>query len=191
MRIITSLEKLPVVEKRILAVGAFDGVHKGHVQLLSSMVELANEMGAESMILTFSNHPQEVLHPENDLLIINSVEKKIQQLTKLKIDTLVMIPFTKDFSEIEPDFFYREIVVNLFGATHIIAGPNHAVGKNRKGDHDTVEKIVKELGLNFIDIPEYLQDNIAVRSTKIRKFLNEGNIKEAEALLGYRLNELK
>ncbi len=191
MQIIKEFLHFPRDRKRVIAIGAFDGVHKGHVQLLNKLVACAQQLQAESVVLTFSPHPQQVLHPEQNFLVINSLQQKTRLLENIGIDTLMVVPFTLELSEMGAEQFYQEIIVDKIGATHIIMGPNHAVGKNRKGDHQTIEKIVEKLGVTVIDIPEYMYHNMAVRSTQIRQLLQAGDIAGAEALLGYKLEDIK
>ncbi len=190
MRIVNEIIDFPKQQKRIVTIGAFDGVHKGHVHLLNTLVEKAKVLLAESVVLTFAPHPKQVLFPEKEFFVINTQEQKRKHFEKIGIDVLLEVPFTLALSELNAEQFFTEVIVKKLGATYIVVGPNHAIGKNRDGNHNAIETIAQKMGVELIDIPELMHNDISVRSTKIRQLLQSGQKEEAEKLLGYRLQDI-
>jgi riboflavin kinase/FMN adenylyltransferase len=136
--------------------------------------------------VTFHPHPRKVLYPEQkDLKLINSQDEKIKLLAKTGLDNLVIIPFTKEFSETTSHDFITDILIDQLKAKVIIVGQNHHFGHNRSGDFSYLYKLSQELGFRVEDIPLQDIENETVSSTKIRKALLEGNIMRANAYLDH------
>ena len=185
MRVFESLDKLPEFKRTVFTQGTFDGVHIGHRKILEQLKNEAQRIRGESVLLTFWPHPRLLLFPDdNDLKLLQTLEEKLEVLEECGVDNVVVIPFTKEFSNMLPGEFIREILVNRFNIHTAIIGYDHRFGKNREGDIELLKKMspvyhyeVKEIGAEDIN-------HITISSTKIRNALLSGDIETANSYLG-------
>ncbi|MGZ4000881.1 MAG: adenylyltransferase/cytidyltransferase family protein, partial [Mucilaginibacter sp.] len=134
MRIYNSIEEFKPVNKAVVTIGTFDGVHLGHRKIISRINELAKDIGGESVILTFFPHPRMILHPEDqDIKMINTMPEKAALLEQLGVDHLIITPFTRDFSNQSPEEYIKNILVDKIGTKKIVIGYDHRFGKDRQG----------------------------------------------------------
>ncbi len=185
MKIHYTLESLPHFRNPVVTVGVFDGVHLGHVKVIEQLVDYAHKKEGESILLTFDPHPQEVLHPRGDFFLINTIEERIALLSQTGIDHLIVVPFTLTFSQLTYEQFIREILIGKIKAKAIVMGPNHSFGKNREGHFDNITELCHQCDVDVVEIPEFISQDIAVRSSKIRHYIAEGDVQKAEELLGH------
>ncbi|MDR2868325.1 MAG: adenylyltransferase/cytidyltransferase family protein [Bacteroidales bacterium] len=183
MKIFKSIDNFPKLSNAVVTVGSFDGVHLGHQHLLARVKQEAAEIGGESVVVTFDPHPRQVLHPESNLLLINDLDNKLSYLKQEKIDCVVVIPFTIEFSKLSPIQFLKTIIADTIGAKVMVMGPRHTFGKDRAANHDNMLAIGKEIGIKMVMIEEFTMDDSIVSSTEIRKYLKNGEMDKAEKLL--------
>lgn len=170
----------------VVTIGTFDGVHIGHQEIIKRTKQAAKQMGGESVLITFDPHPRMVIHPDSwDLKLINAPKRKIDLIRKSGIDHLIVIPFTTKFAKMSSFEFIKEILVDKVGVKKIIVGYDHHFGKDRMGDFKSLDEIGRNLGFAVEEVSAQYVDGLAVSSTKIRKALNDGNIRLANNLLGY------
>lgn len=170
----------------MVTIGTFDGVHKGHQAIFRRMVEEANRINGETVVITFYPHPRIVLgHDSDELKFINIQEKKINHIEASGIDYLVIIPFTKEFASISSETFIKDFVVEKVHPVKVITGYDHHFGKNRKGSFDILKQLGKEYGYSVEQMDAQMKDDITISSTKIRKLLEDGKIKAANSFLDY------
>lgn len=180
---INDFEKVP---NPVVTVGTFDGVHIGHQAIFDKMKEEAQNIGGQTVVVTFHPHPRQVLQVDsNNLRFINNQKQKKQLLEKAGVDNLIIINFTKEFSRISSDEFIRDYLVAKINPACLVIGYDHHFGKNRMGDFRRLYDLGHKLGFKVERIPAQDVENIAVSSTKIRKYLQSGNVKKANQLLGY------
>lgn len=169
----------------VVTSGTFDGVHKGHQKILKRLVEVARNEGGESVLITFWPHPRIVLNNDPGFLkLINTIDEKQQILRSLGIDHLVMIPFTREFSNTTSEEFIQNILVNAIGTKKLIIGYNHRFGKNREGSFESLKKDGPKYGFTVEEIPKHEIDHVSISSTIIRKALSVGDVSLAEKYLG-------
>lgn len=186
MHIYHNIAEFKKREKAIVTIGTFDGIHYGHQKIIQTLVEKAKLLKGESVILTFFPHPRMIIDPENAALkMINTISEKANILEKLGVDHLIITPFTRDFSNLEPEDYMEQVLVKTIGTRHLIIGYDHRFGKDRKGDFNTLERGGERLGFEVTEIPEQDVNDVAVSSTKIRTALLEGDVKLASKYLGY------
>ena len=167
-------------------IGTFDGVHYGHQKIIKRLCELARATGGESVILTFFPHPRMIIDPENqDLKMINTIKEKAKILEGLGVDHLIITPFTRDFSNLSPEEYIKNILVETIGIKNLIVGYDHRFGKDRKGGWVELQELAKVYDYKIEEIPEQDIDDVAVSSTKIRKALLNGDVSLAANYLGY------
>src|SRR5512135_180663 len=130
----------------IITLGNFDGLHLGHQELIRKIIRRAADTGGLSMVVTFRPHPLKVLAPEKCPPLISIYEEKIQLLDRLGIDVVVKIPFTLEFSAMEPRDFVKNVLCGLLGAKEIFVGYNYRFGKARKGNIALLRQLGEELG---------------------------------------------
>ncbi|UZO82638.1 bifunctional riboflavin kinase/FAD synthetase [Aquimarina sp. ERC-38] len=185
MKRYTSAETFNNTTPSIATIGTFDGVHIGHSKIIANLVENAKKMGLQSVILTFFPHPRMVLQKDADIKLINTIDERIQILEKTGLNSLIVHPFTKEFSRLTAKEYVEDMLVKKLNVRHVIIGYDHRFGRNRNSDivdlasfgiqHNfTVEKISKQ------DI-----EDVTISSTKIRQALHDGEIEKANKYLGY------
>ena len=170
----------------VVATGFFDGVHLGHRQVITQLVEAAAVRGVESTVLTFWPHPRNVLQKEaRDLRLLTTLQQKKEMLLSLGVDHVEVLPFTKDFSTVTVEQYLRETVIGKFGGTAILLGYDNRIGCDAK-DADHVARVAESVGLEVIRAEMLVSDSgVAVSSTKIRGRLAEGDVTGAAEMLGY------
>ena len=167
--------KLPTA----LALGSFDGLHLGHKKVIKA---ISKEPIGIPTVVSFWPHPREVLFGESRLRLDLPQEKTLL-LKPLGIEQLVLVPFNKALASKSAETFVEEVLVKSLQAKHIAVGENFRFGRNREGDTSTLEKLGKSFGIKVSIIP-ILEDNHGrLSSSRIRKSLNEGDLKQAEKLL--------
>ena len=185
MKIYYDIENFKPVSNAVVTIGTFDGVHRGHQEILKNMVNRAKEIGGESVVMTFYPHPRQVLSNDSGIRFISTQEEKIRHLEALGIDNLIIIKFTKEFAAISSEDFIKDYIVKNIHPAVLIIGYDHHFGKGRTGDFSMLYELGSQYHFEVEKIQEQDVDNIAISSTKIRHFLENGDIKHANLLLGY------
>ena len=186
MKIYHNLSDFKKLDNAIVTIGTFDGVHFGHQKIIKQLVEKAKSDKGESVILTFFPHPRMIIDPENqDLKMINTINEKAEILKGLGVDHLIITPFTRDFSNLLPEDYIKNILVNNIGTKHIIIGYDHRFGKDRSGNLTDLKAAGLHYGFTVEEIMEQDIHDVAVSSTKIRQALLVGDVSLANDYLGY------
>ncbi len=184
MQIAYSLEEVPQSATPFaLTIGSYDGLHLGHQAVLEYLVQTARKQNLNSAVLTFSNHPSTVLRPTHPTPLVCMPEHKLKLFEKASIDMVILLPFTKEFSEQSADQFLRK-VSHAVPIQTLILGSDAHIGKNREGDQSTVTALAEHLGFSVEYFPDRLIDGRRISSNLIRESIRQGELKRAEALLG-------
>lgn len=168
-----------------MTIGTFDGVHIGHRKILDRLINNARELRLKSTVLTFFPHPRMVLQKDSGLQLLNTLEEKISIMEQTGLDYLIIHPFTKEFSRLSATEFVRDILVNELKTKKIIIGYDHRFGRNRNANINDLIAFGNTLDFVVEEIPAQEIDDVSVSSTKIRKALQEGDLKTANNYLGY------
>ena len=185
MKIIADLQDYKIEKPIVLTIGTFDGVHHGHRKIIDRLIEVAQQKGHQTAILTFEPHPRIVLQKDaQNLRLLNTLPEKIELLENCGIDNLFVLNFNENISQIEPIDFVKEILVGQMGVSYVIIGHDHKFGKDRRGDVHFLKAIAKEYNFEVEEIPEFEVSQQKVSSTAIRNALLEGNVTLANELLG-------
>jgi riboflavin kinase/FMN adenylyltransferase len=186
MKIYNHIDEFYKIDGAAVTIGTFDGVHLGHQKIISRLQTLAKRTGAETVVLTFFPHPRMILHPEDvNIRLISTMVEKAQQLDKLGIDHLIITPFTRDFSNLSPQEYIKNMLVDKIGMKHIVIGYDHRFGKNRAGGLQHLQQFAPMYGFEIEEISQQDINDVAVSSTKIRHALLDGDVKTAREFLGY------
>ena len=173
------------MRERVIALGFFDGVHLGHGALLRRAAEEAKKRGCESAVFTFDRPPKEVI-TGIPCPLINSPEDRAELVKRLYgIDEMIMVPFDDEMRTTPWDRFVTDILVERYGAVHLVAGHDHHFGHKNQGSPELLREKCAELGLGCDIIPAVTIGGITVSSTHIRKLLEEGDVETARAFLGH------
>lgn len=186
MRVHTNINNLPAFANAVVTIGTFDGVHKGHQQILQLMLDEAKSINGETVIITFHPHPRQVIAAnQSELFLLNSLPEKISLLEKYGIDHLIVTPFTEEFSLQTAEEYIENFLVKTFHPHTIIIGHDHRFGKSRSGDFALLEEKAKAFNYVVKEIPEFMLQENTISSTIIRQALQKGNIDAANECLGY------
>ncbi|PWE00971.1 bifunctional riboflavin kinase/FAD synthetase [Marinilabilia rubra] len=183
MKIKSSIEGLKA-SRPVLTMGMFDGVHKGHVSLLSQLVEKAKEVNGESVVLTFWPHPRLVLRQDSgQLRFLTTLEEKTKLISEIGVDQLVILPFTREFAGLSASRFIREYLIDKIRVNHLLVGYNHRFGHDGIS-RDKLNELAQNygFGLDFFGPVNVLGMNPS--STAIRNYISDGDVWEASRLLG-------
>lgn len=186
MQIHRSLTSLPPLSRTVLTIGTFDGVHLGHRQILHQLIAEAQIQQASSVLISFHPHPRSVVELTNPvpLKLLSTPEEKIWLIEKAGVEHLVIVPFDGTFASMEPEAYIEHFLWHYFHPVTIIIGYDHRFGHGRKGDFHLMGDYGQKLGFAVKEIPARVINESAVSSTRIRNAISQGNLAEANALLG-------
>ena len=186
MRIFKHYKHLPdEYRNSSIAIGNFDGLHLGHCEVIRRAGVFAHERGVPWGVLTFEPHPRTIFNKTQIPFRLSSISIKEQNIKKMGVDFLVVINFDKEFSKVTGQQFVEEILVQSFEASYVVSGNDFAFGHKRSGDINFLHTMGKLHGFGTVGIKHVLgRDNKIISSSRIRDFIEEGNIKEARKLLG-------
>ena len=170
-----------------ITVGSFDGVHLGHKFLLRQMNDFARQNYYKSVVVTFTPHPQEILHTQPNFFLINTFEQKITLLEKSGIDVVYVIPFSETFSQKNASEFFEGDILSRIKVRAVFLGPNHHFGKQREGDINTLISLCEEKKIKTVMTQEFKMNDMKIRSTQVRQYLAQNDWRHAEELLGHKV----
>ena len=168
----------------VVTVGTFDGIHLGHQALFRAIKKRALERSISSVLLTFEQHPLQVLRPEATPPLLTTIEEKKEIFAQLGIDYAAFVPFTRAFSKYTPEEFVEEVLVRRLRARELVIGHDHGFGRNREGDVEVLERLGNTFGFDVHVVRGIEVDGEPVSSTRIRHALSEGDVESAIQWLG-------
>ena len=184
MNIFRNIDEIKFDKQTVLTLGTFDGIHLGHQQIIKRVLECSEENKLRNLIITFHPHPRKVINPEIQLKLLTTNEEQISILEKLGIQNLFIVNFTKEFSQLTPDEFIKNYLVDKIGLSRIVIGYDHHFGKGRGGDVEFLLASGKKYGFEVLQIQPFIINNEPVSSTKIRTALEVGDINKVNKMLG-------
>lgn len=184
MQIINDYNKRPDAANRsVIALGNFDGVHKGHAKLINTTVNIARENNIPSAVMTFEPHPINVFKPEIKNYRLTDKKQKASLLEGLGIDYLYAVNFNKEFAAITAEDFIEKILLEKLQASHIVTGYDFIFGHNKGGNADMLERYSKTHGFGYTKVAA-VGDEQRFSSTRVRSALKNGDLKEVSSILG-------
>ncbi len=185
MRVVRHLsEGRPPFRSPVVALGNFDGCHRGHREIVCRAIESARKRGGEAVVFTFAPHPVAVLHPERAPPMILSVAERLRQLAALGVDGVFLQRFTRSFASIEPEDFVGRVLVEALGAESVVVGYDANFGRDRRGTPELLVELGRSLGLAVDVVPPVRDGDQIVSSSAIRHAIQAGDMRLAAALLG-------
>lgn len=185
MKVITASDRSIPKTPSVVTIGTFDGVHIGHQKIIKRLTKKASEKHLISVILTFFPHPRMVLQQNSDIQLLNTISERTEILSALDLDYIYVKEFTQDFADLSARDFVKTVLVDKLHVKHVIIGYDHQFGKNRSANIDDLRKFGAEFNFEVEEISAQDIKDVAVSSTKIRSSLHSGDIKTANAFLGY------
>ena len=173
------------VQQPVITTGVFDGVHKGHVEILNRLKDAAKKRNGQSVVVTFWPHPKLVVQSDYHLKLLNTLEEKFSLLEINHIDNVVVLPFTSELAALSAEEYVQEFIVTKLNTKHLIMGFNHHFGRGREGNFDLMENFGSKYDFSVEKLEPWLVENEKVSSTLIRKSLADGEIQQANNYLGY------
>lgn len=184
MNIFHDISEISRDENTFLTLGTFDGIHLGHQKIISKLIEKTKSENGRNILITFDPHPRNVISNNSDFRILNTPAEKAVVLEKLGIMNLLVINFTKEFSQNSAEEFFKRYIIDSIGIREIIIGYDHHFGKGRGGDETTLKEMGRQYGFNVETVDAFRLNGEVISSTKIRKALTSGEIKTAGTFLG-------
>lgn len=183
MRIYRNIEEVPKA-RRVVAIGTFDGIHIGHQKIIGDAVNTAKKMGGtRSMVMTFNPHPLSVLAPDKCPPILTPINVKADLIQELMVDDLLIVPFTREFSQLSAATFCEILFSPTLGAVQVIVGENFRFGFKAQGDIEFLKEYGRKTGMEVIAEPLVTQGAQPISSTRIRNLLLAGNLAEVREIL--------
>lgn len=190
MKVVHGLDSLDApLDRSVLSIGNFDGVHRAHQQLLAQAGLLAANAGCPVVVLTFEPHPLSIVAPGKAPARISTFEQKLRWLAEAGADMTVVARSDRSLLGMEPEQFVRDVVIERFHPAHIVEGPSFGFGKGRRGNVDTLRAVAGEYGcdvhvLEPVRLELRDRERVLVSSSMVRKLLTEGMVHRAALCLG-------
>ena len=168
----------------VLAVGNFDGVHRGHQQIFHTAVNRARGSGLRAVLLTFSSHPASVIRPGETPEALMTIPDRLLIAESSGFDTAIVLEFNPEMAAMSPVRFVEDVLVRRLGTRAVVAGEGWRFGNRREGDMSMLGSIGPGCGFEVHEVSPFMVDDLPVSSTRIRGALAAGDVAEASSLLG-------
>ncbi len=175
---------LPGSRRAIVTVGTFDGIHRGHQEILVEIVRRARKTGRASVLVTFEPHPLKIVAPERAPCLLSSAAEKRLLWPLFGLDYVHVLPFTEALRQLPPEDFVRRILIDQLRVGELVIGYDHGFGKDRKGDAETLRRLGTEMGFGVDVVGPVEVGQSAISSRRIRHAVAVGDLTAATAALG-------
>jgi riboflavin kinase / FMN adenylyltransferase len=169
----------------VLALGNFDGVHRGHRKILERVRRVADERGATSVVMTFDPHPPRVVRPDKAPPLLMTKSQKLEAIEQAGVHGAAIVRFTPEMSRWEPEMFVRTVLVDWLRVAEVWVGANFLFGHDRTGNFTLLRVLGSRYGFRAEKIDPVRYKEFVVSSTRVRRLVSEGRVDEAGALLGH------
>ena len=177
--------KIPQNSNSIVTIGVFDGVHRAHRRIIHEITERARNRRGRSVVVTFDPHPKEVVAPtKSPVLLLMTLEERLEALEQLNVDATWIIHFTYEFSRQSAQEFYQKYIIEGVGVSEVVVGYDHMFGRDREGSIDELRSMGEQCRFGVITVGAMDVDGEVVSSSKIRHALSGGAVEKAAKLLG-------
>lgn len=176
---------LPAHHGCVLTIGNFDGVHRGHAEVISKLVKKARQLNVPATLMTFELQPQEMFRGDSAPARLSTLRDKIVLLEELGIDRLVCINFNAKFADMSAEDFIEKLLVKALGVKYLVVGDDFCFGKERMGNFDMLRSSGEKHQFAVVSTQSFVLGDKRVSSTKIRELLAKGLMEQARRLLGH------
>jgi len=185
MVVYENLKDINKINKSILTIGTFDGIHKGHLAIFEEMSRISLDETSKKVVISFSPHPKTVLNKKDKFDLLTRKNKKIALCSRSNIDIMVLLPFDEEFSKMKAINFLQDILIKYFNPSFILVGYDHKFGFKREGNYEFLKK--NEQIFNYIvkQVLPFKINNMIISSTIIRKYIKNSYIDIANKYLGW------
>lgn len=171
-------------QQGIVTIGNFDGLHVGHQRIMETVKERARHLGSQSVVFTFEPHPRKVIRPDSGPPLLTTLDQKLELLELAGAGVVVVEKFTESFARYDAADFVTEVIHERMKPKEVYVGFDFHFGRDREGSRNSLASLGPALGFSVTVIPEVTVEGEAVNSTRIRRLLSQGNVEDAERLLG-------
>jgi riboflavin kinase/FMN adenylyltransferase len=176
---------LPLADGAVITVGTFDGVHRGHQDVLATLVRHAEARGLPSVVITFDPHPLEVVNPAAAPPLLTLTEEKLAIFAQTGVSYVAVVPFTPALAAFEAERFVDDVLLGRFAMRELLVGHDHGFGRGRLGDIDVLRQLGRSRNFHVTVLPPvYAPDGLAISSTEIRRAVAAGDLPRAAMGLG-------
>lgn len=172
----------------VLTIGVFDGVHRGHAELIARAVKAGRARGVPTVLMTFDPHPMEVVFPGSHPAQLTTLARRAELVEELGIDVFLVMPFTSDFMKLTPERYIHELLVERLHVLEVVVGENFTFGKKAAGNVGTLRKAGERLGFAVESVSlvaeHHQSETVTFSSTYIRACVDAGDVVAAEEALG-------
>jgi riboflavin kinase / FMN adenylyltransferase len=175
----------PWVVHPVLALGNFDGLHRGHLKIIERVRRGAAEHGGTPMAMTFDPHPPRVVRPDKAPPLLMTIDQRLHALGRAGVQCTAVVRFTRELSLWEPETFVRNVLVDWLRVSEVWVGANFLFGHDRSGNFSLLRTLGQRYGFRAEKIDPVRYKEFVVSSTRIRRLVSEGRVDEAGALLGH------
>lgn len=185
MQVIRGIDQLTQpIQRAVVTIGNFDGVHLGHRSILEEAVRQARSTGGTAVAFTFRPHPQVALKPGTQLPLLTTYDEKLELLGSLGIDVILEEPFSREFSTTPASQFFTDVLLGRLNAQAVVVGYDFAFGRERNGNLKALEEFCQRAGVKLTVVQPHRTSAEVVSSTRIRQYLMAGDVPGANRLLG-------
>ncbi len=174
------------IERPVVTVGIFDGVHKGHKFIIEKLFEISKIMNGSPVIVTLWPHPRHILNNNSsETRLITTFEEKIKILSGLGVENLIVKDFTPELSRMTACVFIEKVLAGEIGIRHLVMGYNHRFGSDREGDIRKIRNCAEKFSITVEQLEQFSDGEKEISSSEIRKALRKGDVKSAGNMLGH------
>ena len=185
MDICRSLKEVKPSYESVVTIGTFDGLHRGHQEVIKHVVSTASAHNSNSVVVTFEPHPRHVLDQNSTFPLLIGIEDKLRLIGNLGVDKTLVIPFDISFSKMTASAFLNQIIVVNFQPKRIVVGYDHHFGQNREGSPEFLLQYGKDNHIEVKIIKPIPDQDVIISSTHIRKLISDGFVRRASFELGW------
>lgn len=167
-----------------VTLGNFDGVHRGHREILAKAIATARRIGGTSLVYTFFPHPVRLLAPESCPPLIQTIDQRLEAFEAVGIDACVIDAFSFNLAHVLPRDFFTKVIVSLLGASSVVVGYDFTFGLHRRGTTELLHQLGTEMGIDVAVVEAQFEGDLLISSTEIRNALLAGHVAHAAVLMG-------
>lgn len=175
----------PSWPRPVVALGNFDGLHRGHQKLIDEVRRRARERAGTSVVMIFDPHPPRVLRPDKAPPLLMTLDQKLEAFERAGVDAVAIVRFTPELSQWEPERFVETVIIEWLRAAEVWVGANFLFGRERSGTFTLLRALGEDRGFHVENIEPVRYKDFVVSSTRIRRLVSEGKVDEAGSLLGH------